>query len=43
MKLEKAVLNADSYHQHAGNPGSKYPIFTGDLLSCMITELVRQK
>lgn len=43
MKLKRAVLNAGSYHQHTGNPGSKDPIHTGELLSRMITELVRQR
>lgn len=43
VQLERAVLNVDFYHWHTGNSGSKYPIFTGDLLSCMITEPVRQR
>lgn len=43
MKLKRAVLNPDSYHQYTGNPGRKYPIFTGDLLLLIITDLVMQR
>lgn len=42
MKLERAALNADAYYQGTGIPGNKHPIFTGDLLSSMITEVISE-